>query len=366
MAVREDANNYLERSTINILTHYMGDMGAAIAARLAEINGEMPPVTSDPTEEAAPPRLQPPEKQMSWGITRRNGKFAVAILTEQRNSEANRKAERIERDYRGYVVRRITARAHSFDPTGRGHTYKPVVRHRTPGASIGHVSGYPGTIACFARSTVVGENWIGVISASHVLGRNNKSKPGDAIMSPGHPDAPKSSKHHIGALDRFIMLTSFEEDVPGDNYLCCQDVALVKLTEKSKDPFPDATLVCCPNNPQKLMPIKEVIGGDKVAERLGEPVYKVGRTTGLTQGSLEIVGLQRQSIRIAEQHYVYTNVLAVASKGKEPFSKAGDSGALVYTKDGCAIGLVIAGTDQVSYLSPLDACLRDIEADLLQ
>jgi hypothetical protein len=114
------------------------------------------------------------------------------------------------------------------------------------------------------------------------------------------------------------------------------------------------------------MPIKEVIGGDKVADRLEQPVYKVGRTTGLTRGILEIVGLQRQPIRIDDQHYIYTNVLAVASYDNKPFSKAGDSGALVYTEDGCAIGLVIAGTDQVSYLSPLDACLRDIEATLLQ
>jgi hypothetical protein len=220
MTDREDANNYLARSTIEILTHYMGDKGAEIAACLAELTGEMPPVTGDPTDEAEPHRLQPPEKQISWGITRRNGKFAVAILTESEDSQASRVAERIERDYGGFVVRRVTARAYSFDPARETQRYKAFVKRLTPGASIGHVAGYPGTIGCFVRSTAESENWIGVISASHVLGRNNKSKSGDSIISPGNPDGPRISRNEIGTLDRFIILTHFEEDAPG-NYLCC-------------------------------------------------------------------------------------------------------------------------------------------------
>jgi hypothetical protein len=35
---------------------------------------------------------------------------------------------------------------------------------------------------------------------------------------------------------------------------------------------------------ETLFPIKKVIGGREVADRLEQPVYKVGRTTGPTRG----------------------------------------------------------------------------------
>jgi hypothetical protein len=364
MADAEDAIDYLARSTRDILTHYMGDNGTKIADCLEEFAGEMPPVVANSTDEGESYRLPPPEKQISWGITRKNGKFVLAILTEIQDSEANRVAERIEKNYGGLIVRRITARAHSSHPAPG---FNSSIRRLSPGASIGHVSGYPGTIGAFVRSTRENENWTGVISASHVLGRNNKAKDGEIVISPGHPDGPKSCKNQVGTLDRFIYLTHFDEDDdPHGNYLCCPDVALVRLLDDKKHRYPDVTFVNSPEDPHNLMPIREVLGGDSVADRLEQQVYKMGRTTGLTRGVLEIIGLQRQPIRIDDKQYIYTNVLAVSSDDGKPFSKPGDSGALVYTADGYAIGLVIAGTDQVSYVSPLDACLRDIEATLLQ
>ena len=356
MADYKDANNYLVRSTFDILTTYMGDEGAEIARRLERLNAELPPVVGGPG------RLRPAEKTISWGITRRKGKFAVAILTERK--EVNPILEQIEKDFGRTAIRRVMAQAHSFDPSSAADEPKhDSLPDRMPGASIGHVHGYPGTLGCFVRSHEP-DPWVGAISASHVLGRNGKSTAGETILSPGHPDGPKSSDAKIGTLERFIYLTHFED--PSDNYLCCQDVAIVKLSEVDKYEIPEVTWAWCPKEDfKRLFPIKKVIGGREVAERLGQPVYKVGRTTGPTRGILDIVGLQRQPIRIDKRHYIYSNLLAVRCEN-EPFSKSGDSGALVYTEDGCAIGMVIAGTDQFTFVSPLDACLRDIKATLLQ
>jgi hypothetical protein len=358
MAAQTKTHEYLVSSTRDILRTYMGDEGYEIAESLKTLNAVMPAILAG----------RPADKQVSWGITRREGKFKVIILADD---DTDAMIQEIVRSYGGVFVNRLTAQVHSLDPSLAKLSKSPSLPVRAAGASIGHVSGYPGTLGCFVRATKKG-NWIGVISASHVLGRNNKSKTGDQILSPGHPDGPRAHSAEIGTLEDYILLPHFQST--SDNYLCCQDIALVKIANIDRyEDIPDVTEVWSPQRPNTLMPIREVIGGQAVADRLGKWVYKVGRTTGLTRGTLDIVGLQRQRIVITdrdldekptERHYIYTNILAVRCEDG-PFSRAGDSGALVYTEDGCAIGLVIAGTEQYSFVSPLDACLQDMQATIL-
>jgi len=354
MADHTKTHEYLARSTRDVLSDYMGDEGYEIADSLKDLNALMPAVLAG----------RPADKQVSWGITRRDGKFKVMILADD---DTDPTIQGIVRSYGGVFVNRLTAEVHSLDPTRLNVPISPLLRERTAGASIGHKSGYPGTLGCFVRKS----NWIGVISASHVLGRNNRSRKGDEILSPGSPDGPKLHSSKIGTLEDYFLLSHFEN--ASDNYLCCQDIALVKIDVANFGDVPKVTEVWSPQDPNTPMPIKRVIGGRDVANRLGERVCKVGRTTGLTFGILDIVGLQRQRIVIAdsdpgenptERDYVYTNILAVRCD-YGPFSRAGDSGALVYTEDGCAIGIVIAGTEQYSFVSPLDACLQDMQATIL-
>jgi hypothetical protein len=63
--------------------------------------------------------------------------------------------------------------------------------------------------------------------------------------------------------------------------------------------------------------------------------------------------------------YVYTDVIAVRRLESSPFSSPGDSGSLVYTEDGLALGLIIGATDELTYVSPMEKCLKEIEAELL-
>jgi hypothetical protein len=355
MAISPNADRNLARSTRDVLRAYIGDEGDEIATGLERLNEVLPAVVAGPDQ-----RLRAAEKQISWGITRQDGRYKVIILSE--GNEIHRTVQSLGKTYDGVFVTRVPGRAHSFDPASaiehRRHLAMP---DRAPGASIGHVSGYPGTLGCFVQTAGANGNWIGAISASHVLGRKGQSKKGDDILSPGHPDGARVRGAKIGVLEDFSLLTDFQDI--SDNYLCCQDIALVKVTDM--EDFPDRTMAWCPEDENKLIPIKEVIGGREVAERLGQPVYKRGRTTGLTRGILEIVGLQRQRIVIGGRDHIYTNILAVKCEDDTPFSKSGDSGALVYTEDGYPLGLVIAGTDQYSFVSPLDACLEDMKATLL-
>jgi hypothetical protein len=102
-------------------------------------------------------------------------------------------------------------------------------------------------------------------------------------------------------LSHGFTLADYDQEAPDSNYLCCTDSALVKFERQRNcrhTTLPDATYVPDPNYRDKLIPVWEVIGGDRVAERLGERVYKIGRTTGLTEGVLDLVGVQRQIILI--------------------------------------------------------------------
>ncbi|UFW83013.1 hypothetical protein BjapCC829_23815 [Bradyrhizobium barranii] len=347
-------HKYLVDATRDILRTYMGAVGTEIAERLKTLNAAMPAILAG----------RPADNQISWGITRRHGEFKVIILAE---NDADPLVQEIVRTSEAVFVTRLTAEAHSLDARVSHLPRSPSLPDRKAGASIGHMSGYPGTLGCFVRCTE--GNWLGVISASHVLGRNNRSRRGDKVLSPGPADGRRTLNEEIGTLQNFKLLPHFQ--CASDNYLCCEDIALVKVEDTSD--IPDVTEVWSPDRPNILMPIQRVIGGEDVANRLGQRVYKMGRTTGLTSGILDIVGLQRQRIVVAnsdpaeavtERHYIYTNILAVQCD-KGPFSRAGDSGALVYTADGCGIGLVIAGTEQYSFVSPLDACLRDMKATIL-
>ncbi|MCK1517334.1 hypothetical protein IVB22_33490 [Bradyrhizobium sp. 190] len=359
-----NAERYVEAATASIFEHYLGEYGAKIANCLADANRDMPPIVRALIGDSSY-RPQAADRQISWGVTRRDNKLKVALLVEKAHSHAAEIADRIGAAYPGSVVQLTAARAHSSAPQAKVHRAWSLA----PGSSIGHTEGFPGSIGCLVRSLEDGEDWPGLVSASHVLSKSNRAKSGDAILVPGHPDGPRISNHQCGSLARFLILPDYDQDLLESNYLCCTDAALVKFERQKncRHTLPEATYVPDPKNPDKLMAVCEVIGGDVVAERLGERVYKMGRTTGLTDGILDLVGVQRQIILISGKEYVYTNVLGVrqAPGRDKPFSQPGDSGSLVYTHDGKGIGLIIGGSESISWLSPLDACLTELNVKLL-
>jgi hypothetical protein len=355
------STDLLAKSTREIVLDYIeGYEAERIAASLEFVNMQLPAV------KGMPGQLQVTPDQISWGITRRNNEYKVIILSE---GKINDVLVNLGKDYASVFVTQVPGYPHSYDPkTASDKRAHPSALRRRPsesppasGASIGHRDGYPGTLGCYVA--IDEGRGIGVISAAHVFDRNDRSDIGDVVLSPRPPDGPRTKEFHIGHLKNYYYLNHFQS--PKDNYLNCQDIAVIGLEEKLRKNLPQKTMVWSPEDPDQLMPIKKVIGGKAVADRLGQRVYKVGRTTGLTCGILEIVGLQRQRIVINNLDYIYSNVLAVKRIDIAPFSQAGDSGAVVYTEDGYAIGLVIAGTDQYTFLSPLDACLRGTGATLL-
>jgi hypothetical protein len=342
-----------------VLPQLRGSKISALAERLADADSQLPDVVG----EGKSSRIQGPDKRISWGLARRKGKFVVVILSERENSRSLSEAEDIAKSFPGLVETKVIGGAYSVNPGDMGR--KPLAPPLYPGSSIGHIRGFPGTVGCVAQNRLGKESWIGVTSASHVLSILNTAKKGDPIIAPGHPDGPKSSASRCGSLDRYIFLTHYSKVSENTNHLCCSDMAFVQIDEEYEGQIPDGTWVISPSTEQQMR-IKGIVSRDKIFERSGEAVYKVGRTTDLTQGTLDLVRLQRQSIQLPDgKLYIYTDVMTVERIGEKAFSKPGDSGALVYTADAFALGFVIGGTDKTTWVAPIDQCLRDINAEIV-
>jgi hypothetical protein len=266
---------------------------------------------------------------------------------------------------RPIIGTKLIGKAHSARPGGGKR--RPLASPLHPGSSIGHIQSFPGTLGCVVRGTKSREDWIGVTSASHVLSVTNTAEKGDPIIAPGHPDGPKNTGARCGSLARYTYLTHYNKALPNStNYLCCPDIALVKIDEAYETgELSDRTWVIEPETKQQ-MPIIGTLEGDALFDHIGEKVYKVGRTTDLTEGVIDTVHLQRQTIELPDERlYLYTDVITVERTGPKAFSEPGDSGAIVYTREGYAIGFVIGGTDEISFISPISECMREIEAEIM-
>jgi hypothetical protein len=307
-------------------------------------------------------KLQAPDRRLSWGVSKKNDKYVVAILVEKDDSWALRKAEELRSAYQDAVLVSITGVAQSSRP---GDT-KPQARTVTklaPGLSVGHIRGYPGSLGCLVKGRTKGTDWPGFVSASHVLAINNTAEKEDPILQPGHPDGPRSLDNKLGTLANYIFLVHYrkgEEEIAPTN---TEDVALVRLEDDQN--LPASNLVPNPDDPERRITIKGCIPAERLFEKIEEPVYKIGRTSGFTSGILEFTNIQPYPIRLPDRKSYLFKDVACVRPAKGSFSLPGDSGSLVYSRDGMALGLIIGGSEEYTFISPFSSCLAAIGAELL-
>jgi hypothetical protein len=92
---------------------------------------------------------------------------------------------------------------------------------------------------------------------------------------------------------------------------------------------------------------------------LGMPVVKSGRTSGLTEGQVRQIDVT-VNVRYGERQARYVNQIMVS-----PFSQPGDSGSLVLGYERRAVGLLFAGSEHVTVVSPIDLVLAALNVELV-
>jgi hypothetical protein len=141
--------------------------------------------------------------------------------------------------------------------------------------------------------------------------------------------------------------------------------------DSSEPSYTDAAIARLDRVPVSFeYPVGRVI---KTARALGgEVVGKVGRTTAVTRG--RVTAIELDDVVVGYEDLGALNVddqIEIESLDDGPFSRGGDSGALVYRQDGVAIGLLFAGSESggrsgkgLTYANPIDQVLEILDVEL--
>ncbi|WP_054974564.1 hypothetical protein [Paenibacillus sp. A3] len=192
------------------------------------------------------------------------------------------------------IVKTGKIRAHA-DYSGR-------IRPVPPGYSVGTAKGSGSAGLIVTNGSETANRYL--LSNNHVLNPNNTNSATETIQ-PGGADGGRPGTDRIGRLYRYVKL------------------------ERSKDNFMDAAL-SVPTNNRLLNPNYPTVGaipGYATSYRVGEQFKKVGRTTGLVNGSVESIDTDIQidyGGRLGVLNFKNQTVI----RGTTPISLAGDSGSV--------------------------------------
>ncbi len=183
------------------------------------------------------------------------------------------------------------------------------------GFSIGHVNTTAGTIGAFVEKSGVPH----ILSNNHVLALCNTAQHGDVIVQPGPFDGGQHPNDSVSRLGGFVPLQ------PTANFVDCA-LGVLDL---------DADLDFSYNGHALGVPVQA---------QLGMSAWKVGRTTGVTQGQVSALALDDLPVRISPSTVVYFDDQIELTGQAGRFSDGGDSGSLILDQGNNPFGLLFAGS----------------------
>jgi hypothetical protein len=219
------------------------------------------------------------------------------------------------------------------------------------GVSVGHAAVTAGTLGAFGQRSSDGKTVI--LSNNHVLANENKGKPGDAVLQPGAYDGGQRDADVVARLLAFVPIRA------GANNLV--DAAIATLEPQIEW---DASALTGFGRLDGLRP-ESLVPGD--------PVFKIGRTTGLTRGVVTAIEVDDVVVSYERGEIGFDRQIEIASAEKtRPFSSGGDSGSMIFDADGRACALLFAGSDMggpsglgVTYANELGLALQALDTTLL-
>jgi len=248
------------------------------------------------------------------------------------------------------------------------------LRPARPGLSIGHHQTTSGTFGCLVRRG----SEVFILGCNHILALVNRGKPGDAILQPGAGDGG-ALQDKVAELAEFVPLRLHDSSSesgggipPVSEPEGCANL-LIRLLQMRGGGAPGAAIVqpqdinyadaalARPIDPNAVIPsIVDVGVPTGVREpALGLRVAKSGRTTRLTMGDILQVDVTVEVV-YGNQHARFANQVMVT-----PFSRPGDSGAVVLDMEKRAVGMLFAGSDYVAVVTPIQHILQSLRVEMV-
>lgn len=221
------------------------------------------------------------------------------------------------------------------------------------GVSIGHLTAITGTLGCFVRKVGDRER-VYVLSNNHVLANSNLGQKGNLIVQPGPHDGGSHDTGHPGdcsSTDKCIgtLVHWHKIDPQDDNEV---DAAIAKVMWR------------------RYVPRIKHLGNIQGVERAqrGAKVAKVGRTTGLTRGTIVADDADiRVTYKKGTRHqFTAWFVNQIAVRGEYGlFSREGDSGSAYLNENNKIVGLHFAGGNGISFGNHIEQVLQTLGVELV-
>lgn len=276
------------------------------------------------------------------------GDFRIAVRVQQPELVDGKEVDQIRKRARNEVdVRYIGLVTKLAAPWGPQ-------RHRPlrVGTSVGHKDITAGTLGGFVRRRGGGAETF-VLSNNHVLANENKGRTGDAILQPGRGDDGADPADAVAELAGMVRLKK-----TGANTV---DAAIARVRDGVAF------------DPRSVRGLGNLAGVGPGFLDVGAAVAKLGRTTGLTRGTVTAIEMVNLVSMFTLGLLTFDNVTEIEGDGTAPFALPGDSGSLILEAGTrLAGGLLFGGTltggsngKGVAYASPLRAVLDALKIDLV-
>lgn len=221
-------------------------------------------------------------------------------------------------------------------PPARTSKFRPA----PPGVSVGHVDITAGTLGVWVRDRDTGETFL--LSNNHVLANSNAAAVGDPILQPGPADGGADGRDNLNQLARFTPLdfgsgfNLYDGAVSGDTDPDEVDRAILEIGE-----------------PAGLLAAADI--------QVGMEVQKSGRTTGLTRGTVNSVGV---SVRVNYGGGRMARFDDQVQVTPGAFSDGGDSGSSILDDNRMLVCLLFAGSDFATIGSPMQYVFDGLNLEL--
>ncbi|MFQ5918836.1 MAG: hypothetical protein ACE5I4_02165 [Thermoplasmata archaeon] len=225
---------------------------------------------------------------------------------------------------------------------------RPVDRWRPApsGVSLAHRDVSAGTLGCVVRHASEPH----ILSNNHILADSGRATMGDPILQPAPEDGGRDPEDVIANLTDFVpirwrwrgLLRIFRPFFPRRNLVDCALARPVSAADLRGDLL-------------RIGPLEGI-----TAASIGLGVRKSGRSTGLTRGRVTHLDATVTIRYGPKREAVFTDQILTTA-----MSEPGDSGALVVDKARKAVGLLFAGSKQVSVLNRMSHVLSELRADVV-
>ena len=283
-----------------------------------------------------------PRPSLALGIAAKASEYALAVRLFDQSPSTLRVAEVARTRAAGEADVRYVGLVSAPRRVPKGGQFRKRIRPVAPGYSIGHKDVTAGTLGAFVDKG----GYVCVLSNYHVLAKTNRGRLDDSLLQPGTADGGRSR-------DEVGWLVAFEDLRPSGNLI---DAAIGYLSDDVD---------------YAVKYQGRVLEGVREEVDLNDSVSKVGRTTGVTRGTITAIELDGVAVDYSDAGdgsllFSFDGQLEIQGRGRGVFSQGGDSGSLIIGADDYAVGLLFAGSETgVTYANPIGEVLDAFDVEII-